>query len=138
MGESSLVGTWRLDTFELESPDGSISYPYGEALTGYIFYMADGYMSTAFMSANRASNGDEDLARAGAASTYDQFMAYSGRYEVMGDKISHYVEVSSLEIWIGSTQERWYKIDGNRLTLLTAPLSVDGETPVGRLTWDRM
>jgi hypothetical protein len=95
-------------------------------------------MSAAFMSAQRSGDGGEDLREAGVRSSYDQFMAYSGPYEVAGDKIVHRVEVSSLEAWIGSVQERWYKIDGDQLSLLTTPLSVDGEAPVGRLTWHRV
>ena len=138
MDGSPLVGTWRLDSFELQSPDGSITHPYGEALTGYLFYTADGFMSAAFMSAARVGGSSEDLAEGEAASSYDQFMAYSGPYEVTGDKIVHHVEVSSLEIWIGTVQERWFKIDGESLTLLTTPLAVGGEAPVGRLTWSRV
>jgi hypothetical protein len=135
--ESPLVGTWRLSSFELESPDGSITHPYGKLLTGYLFYTTDGWMSSAFMSAERTGDGSNDLERAGATSSYDRFMAYCGRYEVTGDRIVHHVEVSSLEIWIGSVQERWFKIDGDRLTLLTTPLTVGAGTPVGRLTWQR-
>jgi hypothetical protein len=134
----SLLGSWRLVSFELESTDGTISYPYGQDLTGYLYYNDDGYMSSAFMSAGRVAEGDGELSEAAKASNYDQFMAYTGPFEVQGDKITHHVEVSSLEVWIGSAQERWFKIDGDRLDLLTAPLSVGGDAPVGRLTWQRV
>ena len=134
----ALIGSWGLESFQLESTDGQISYPYGQDLTGYLFYNDDGYMSSAFMSAGRASKGDGELSEAARVSSYDQFMAYSGPFESRGDKIRHFVEVSSLEAWIGSVQERWFKIDGDRLDLLTAPLSVGGDAPVGRLTWIRV
>ena len=134
----AFIGSWSLDSFELQSTDGSVSYPYGRELTGYLFYNADGYMSSAFMSAGRSSSGDGELSQAAEASNYDQFMAYTGPFEVIGDKIKHFVEVSSLEVWIGSVQERWFKIDGDRLDLLTAPLSVGSDAPVGRLTWHRV
>jgi hypothetical protein len=136
-GKSALIGSWRLVSFELEATDGSISHPYGEELTGYLFYNEDGYMSSAFMSAARAQVEGEDLSEAARTSGYDQFMAYCGGYRVLGDKITHSVEVSSLEVWIGTTQERWFKIDGDRLELVTAPLSVGSDTPVGRLVWER-
>lgn len=134
----ALIGSWRLESFELESTDGSISHPYGTDLTGYLFYNADGFMSSAFMSAGRSASGDGELSQAAAESSYDQFMAYTGPFEVQGDKITHFVEVSSLEAWIGTVQERWFKIDGDRLELLTAPLSVAGDAPVGRLAWTRV
>ena len=62
----------------------------------------------------------------------------SGGYEVTGDHIRHFVEVASLEVWTGTVQERWYKIDGDRLELLTQPLTVGSDAPVGRLVWTRV
>jgi hypothetical protein len=134
---SGLIGSWRLVSFELEGTDGSISHPYGEELVGYLFYNEDGYMSSAFMSADRANAQGTDLSEAGRSNTYDQFMAYCGGFTVEGDKIRHRVEVSSLAVWNGTIQERWFKLDGDRLELLTAPLSVGSAAPVGRLVWER-
>lgn len=133
-----LIGSWKLDSFELQSVTGEISHPYGRKLTGYLFYNEDGYMSAAFMNAGRGVGGDAELSQAAQTSNYDQFMAYTGPYEVNGDRITHRVEVSSLEAFIGSVQERWFKIDGDRLDLLTAPLTVGSDAPVGRLVWHRV
>jgi hypothetical protein len=95
-------------------------------------------MSSAFMSGERGGAADgTDLAQAARTNSYDRFMAYCGAYSVQGDRILHQVEVSSLAVWIGTRQERWFKIDGDRLEILTAPLSVDSEAPVGRLVWQR-
>jgi hypothetical protein len=137
-GGEALIGSWKLDSFELESTDGSISYPYGRDLTGYLFYNAEGFMSAAFMNSARGAKGEGELSEAARASSYDQFMAYTGPFEVRGDKITHFVEVSSLEVWIGTVQERWFKIDGDRLDLLTQALAVGSDAPVGRLTWHRV
>jgi len=134
----ALIGSWKLDSFELKSATGEISHPYGEKLTGYLFYNEDGFMSAAFMSAERGRIGDGELSKAAEASSYDLFMSYTGPFEVNGDKVTHSVEVSSLEAFIGSIQERWFKIDGDRLDLLTAPLAVGSDAPVGRLVWHRV
>ena len=134
----ALIGSWKLDAFELEATDGTISHPYGEELTGYLFYNQEGFMSAAFMNAERGRIPDGELSEAAKASTYDQFMAYSGPFEVTGDRIRHFVEVSSLEVWTGTIQERWFKIDGDRLELLTQALSVGSDAPVGRLVWTRV
>lgn len=133
-----LVGSWKLSAFQLEATDGTITRPYGEDLAGYLFYNAEGFMSAAFMNAERGRIPDGELSQAAKTSTYDQFMAYSGPYEVNGDKIRHFVEVSSLEVWTGTIQERWFKIDGDRLDLLTQALSVGSDAPVGRLVWERV
>ncbi len=139
----SLIGSWALDSFELRTAEGGIHHPYGQNLTGYLFYNADGYMSAAFMHTDRGRTSETDLAKAALESSYDQFMAYTGPFEVRGDKITHYVEVSSLEAWIGTVQERGFKIDGDRLELLTSPLAVGSdaagsESPVARLVWHRV
>jgi hypothetical protein len=145
----ALIGSWRLESFELQSGEGEISHPYGRELTGYLFYNEDGYMSAAFMNAARGRAADDasdsdsppdnnrELAQAAQASNYDQFMSYMGPFEVSGDKITHYVEVSSLEAFVGSVQQRWFKIDGDRLELLTQALKVGSDAPVGRLAWRR-
>lgn len=135
---AALIGSWKLDAFELQATDGAISHPYGEDLTGYLFYNEDGYMSAAFMNAQRGNAPDGELSAAAQASNYDQFMAYTGGFEVTGDRIRHFVEVSSLEVWTGTVQERWFKIDGDRLELLTQALSVGSDAPVGRLVWHRV
>jgi hypothetical protein len=134
----ALIGSWRLESFELRASGGEVSHPYGEALVGYLFYNADGFMSAAFMSARRGRADESDLARAAETSSYDEFTAYTGPYEVMGDRVVHHVEVASLEALVGSRQERWWKVDGERLELLTAPLDVAGDVPVGRLVWHRV
>ena len=139
MGDGmALIGSWKLDSFELQAGDGTISHPYGKELTGYLFYNEDGFMSAAFMNAKRGTTTEEDLSKAGDVSNYDQFMAYTGPFEVSGDKIVHRVEVSSLEAFVGSVQERWFKIDADRLELLTQPLAVGNDAPVGRLIWHRV
>lgn len=133
-----LVGTWKLESFELQMPDGATIHPYGEQVSGYIAYTPEGVMSAAFQSADRGAGGDPDLSKAETATHWDSFMAYSGPYRVEGDRILHDVEVSSLAIWIGTIQERWFKIDGDRLTLVTTPLAVGETAPVGRLVWRRV
>ena len=137
-GTRSLIGSWSLRSFELHTSDGKVLYPYGEEVRGYLFYNEDGFMSAAFENAKRCTSRTEDLAEAGAALNYDQFMAYTGPFEVQGDRILHRVEVSSMDVWTGTLQERWFKVDGDVLTLLTAPLSVGSDAPTGHLVWDRV
>ena len=134
----ALIGSWKLEAFELETNDGTILHPYGKDLVGYLFYNDQGFMSAAFMNAERGRVPDGELSAAAKTSSYVQFMAYSGPYQVTGDKIRHFVEVSSLEVWTGTFQERWFKIDGDRLELLTQALSVGSDAPVGRLVWTRV
>ena len=68
----------------------------------------------------------------------DSYFSYSGRYTVSDNKVIHHIEVSSFPNWIGEDQERLYKFHGNRLTLSTPPLLVEGIQQTGHLTWERV
>ena len=137
MGSGSLVGTWRLTSFELRAADGAVSHPYGPEVTGFLVYTADGYMCAAFGSADRGAESSGDLAQAGSAANYDAFMSYSGPYEVDGDRVIHHVEVSSLQVWTGTIQERVFQVEGDCLSLVTMPLQVASESPTAHLIWSR-
>ena len=132
-----LIGSWRLLSFELRSPDGQVSYPFGKEVTGYVFYNEQGYMSAAFMGADRARPDSDDLAEVAKGVNFDAFNAYCGRFEVRGNRIVHFVEVSSLPMWTGTEQERIFEIQGDRLVLETVPLQISGDAPVGYLIWER-
>ena len=132
-----LVGTWRLVSFELRSPDGTVSYPFGEDATGYLFYNDQGYMSAAFMGADRARPDSDDLAEVAKGVNFDAFNAYCGPYEVKDDRVVHHVEVASLPQFTGTDQERVFRVDGDQLVLETVPLQISSEAPVGLLVWQR-
>ena len=53
VAQNPFIGTWRLVSCELRRADGQVSYPVGRDPVGYIIYNPDGYMSVAFMSADR-------------------------------------------------------------------------------------
>ena len=130
MPENSLVGTWRLVSWENRDAQGHVSWPAGHAPRGYIMYTADGYVSVQIMPANRPPFAAGDLLggssaeKAGAAETYT---AYAGRYERRGNTVIHHVEVSLFPNWVGTQQERLLEISGDILTLSTAPI-----LPVGK------
>ena len=133
-----LVGTWRLVSFELRNPNGDLSYPFGRDAKGYVFYTPDGFMSAAFMGANRLQPKSADLADTTRGVNFDAFNAYCGRFDVRGDRVFHHVEVASLPQWSGHDQERIFKIDGDRLILETPPLTIAAQAPTAYLIWERV
>jgi len=137
VGADALIGSWRLVSFELRSPDGSVSHPFGKDASGYLFYNEDGYMSAAFMGADRARPDSDDLSEVARGVNFDAFNAYCGRFEVRGDRVVHRVEVSSLPQWTGSEQERVFSFEDGRLVLETVALQIDSGVPVGVLVWER-
>jgi len=140
MEKNPFIGTWRLISCELKNSDGDVNFPMGEDAIGYIMYNYDGYMSVAFMSANRNSFESGDILggtteeKEAAIGTY---VSYCGKYSVSEEYVTHHIEVSLFPNWIGADQKRKYRFEGNRLILITDPLIVKGQTVEGLLIWER-
>jgi hypothetical protein len=141
--QDTLVGVWRLVSYQVEDPDsGQAYYPFGKDARGYLIYTASGRMAAVlqaegrkrFSAGNRINAPVEERAEAFSTST-----AYTGTYTFLGDRVIHHVEVSTNPDWIGSEQVRYPRIEGNRLTIATPPLPTrpDGKLRVARLIWER-
>ncbi len=109
MTNTALLGTWRLVSYESRSEDGRTHYPYGQAAT------ADEY--------------------AAAMRTY---VSYSGRYQVLADRVVHHLELCLLPNWTGTDQERFYQLGGNRLRLHAPPFVIGGIRQTAHLVWERV
>jgi hypothetical protein len=48
------------------------------------------------------------------------------------------VELSSFPNWVGTDQERWVELPGDRLTLSASSLLLAGTQQVPRLVWQRV
>ena len=73
--------------------------------------------------------------KADAAETY---ISYSGQYEIQGDKLVVHPEISFFPNWVGVDQIRIGELEGNRLTLSTAPLLARGHLQTAHLVWERV
>jgi hypothetical protein len=139
MGPNPLVGTWRLVTYEAHAGD-EISYPLGENASGYIMYTPDGYMSVLIMAAGRTNFASDDILggtneeKLDAAST---FISYCGRYEFLGDRVTHKIETAFYPNRVGTEQVRFIHLDGDELVLTTPPMVIHGTSRSGRLVWER-
>ena len=140
MMSHSLIGTWRLISWENHSANGQISYPLGQDAVGYIIYTQDGYMSVAIMRPNREEFSSGDLlggTRVEKARAAETYVSYCGRYEFRGDVVIHYVELSLFPNWVGTEQERLVELSGNRLILSTRPLLFQRKLQTAHLFWER-
>lgn len=120
------VGAWDLVSYQLRTSSGEIRHPYGDNPLGRISYDAEGHMSAQLMRRDR-ENPPSGTPPGG-------FMSYYGSYTVdeKAGVVVHHVEGASLPGWIGTKQVRYYKFDGDRLTL-------EGDLSAGRamLVWQR-
>lgn len=141
MTEQDFVGTWCLVSMEARSSDGEVTYPLGEDAGGFIMYSPDGYMSVVLFSAGRERLGTSDIQAGNEAQLADAartYISYAGRYEVRGERVLHSVEASLFPDWVGSTQERLHKFEGQRLTLSTDPMPLGGKQVRAVLVWERV
>jgi len=141
MTKHLFVGTWKLVSYRWVDEDQHVSYPYGHSPVGYLIYTDTGHMAVNFMSANRRRFTAQHLLDASAQeerSAKKTYQAYSGRYEVRGDKMIHHVEVSLFPNWVGQEQERFYRLEGNLLCLSTEPLPFRNTYQTAHLEWERV
>jgi hypothetical protein len=113
----------------------------GTDAIGSLLYTADGRFSVTISRPDRAGFAAGDLL---SGTTEEQaravggFVAYAGRYSFHGDRVIHHVELSLFPNWVGTDQQRWVELAGDRLTLSASPLLLAGRQQVPRLVWERV
>ncbi len=138
MSQDLIIGTWRLVSFEYKAEDETSFFPYGKDANGIIYYDKEGYMSAIISRTDRPSLSAEDYIKISDNEKIELskgFMAYSGKYEILTDKIVHYVEISYIPNWIGTTLDRFYTFKNGHLILSTPPVNLRGKQFVGYVTW---
>jgi lipocalin-like protein len=142
MTSNPLIGTWKLVSWDNRSvEDDQISYPLGEDATGYIMYNQDGYMFVGIMSPHRLKFAGGDLLSGTPeeeARAEETFLSYCGPYDFRGDTVVHHIEISSFPNWAGVDQERLVEHRGNRVTLSTHPILIQGKQQTAHLIWERV
>jgi hypothetical protein len=141
MTQRSLIGTWKLLSFQTHGEDGSIHYVFGPDAEGYVTYGHDGYMHIAMMKAKRSKIAARELGLASAeekALAAEEFTSYCGKYEIKGNRVIHYVEISLNPSFIGEIMERDVQLKDDELILTASPSSSCGTPYTHRLVWKRV
>jgi hypothetical protein len=142
-GVPSLLGTWRLVSYEARDSKGRVQYPLGENVSGLLVYDGGGNMSAHVMrnelplfAANDPARGTDVELRA----AFEGYGSYFGTYTVdqARQTVTHHVRGAWYPNWIGHDQVRHFKFDGNRLLLSTRPLIWGGQSLEHVLTWERI
>ena len=129
--DSKLHGCWRLVSFDTELQDSKErSQPWGADPNGYLIFGSDGRMMALITAkAREPGNTDEKL-----AALFRTMMAYTGRYRIEGDRFIIKIDSSWNEAWSGSEQERFFKLVGDTLDVISAwmPNPLDSGKSMGR------
>jgi maltose alpha-D-glucosyltransferase/alpha-amylase len=120
--EDPLLGTWKLQSLVSEViATGQRSNPFGDHPDGYLSYSPDGRMYSFVVMENRPNPRDADPTDEEKLKLQESMIAYAGTYTVNGESIFYHVDISWNQSWTGTHQVRFYKLDGDTLTLTTAP-----------------
>ena len=104
-------------------------------------YTRDGTMSVIINYSDRKLLSESDRVAAPAPERAEAFatpFAYSGRYSIAGDKVTHHIEVASVQNWVNTNQIRLVKFDGDKITLTTPPRVLNGRKETFELVWQRV
>ena len=134
--QRSLVGNWKLISWQVVGDDGTPQDVFGTTPSGYLVLTPEG-RSIVLTTASGRRPGTDDAAR---AALQKSMLSYSGRYRVEGGDFITTVDVSWNEEWNGTEQRRHYRIDGDKLFIESAPapsMAFPGKMDFRRIIWVR-
>jgi hypothetical protein len=138
MHNDKLVGTWTLVSASSAAPNGERdANPYGLSPSGLLTYTADGRVAALISYGGRkplsALSSPQDQAEA-----FRTFFAYAGRYSLSGDQVTHHVEISSVQNYVGKDLPRTVRFEPDQIVLVTPPTAVNGKVQTVELIWQRI
>jgi lipocalin-like protein len=139
----SLIGTWRLVSYEAHGAHGKISYPLGKNLRGLLCYTEEGFMSVQVMKKDRPKYSSKDLhlslveEMAAAANGY---VAYAGRFSVdeAAGTVTHHIELSLSPTWVGTDQIRSVTLRTGRLYLQGGSVLINSILQAPHTVWEKL
>ncbi len=114
---AQVQGVWKLVSLEIEiQSTGKKEFPMGQKPTGYATFTAEGRVFFILAGEGRkpAKTDQERAALLGS------LVAYTGTYRLEGDRWITKVDVAWNPEWVGTEQARSFKINGDRLQVLTS------------------
>jgi hypothetical protein len=139
--ENPILGTWKLQSMVYEvSATGQRSSPFGDHPDGYLSYSPNGRMYAIGVAEDRLKPRDLVPTDEENVKLQGSMFAYAGTYTADGEKVVHHVDISWNQSWTGTDLVRFYKLEGNTLTITTARAqsAIDGEEGEFILVWNKV
>ncbi len=109
-------GAWKLVSYDVEvQATGEKFPPMGKNPKGYVIFTPEARVWFVLTGDGRKPGKTAEE----KAALLDTLVAYTGTYRVEGDKWITSVEVAWNPEWVGTEQSRSFKVDGDRLQVLT-------------------
>ncbi len=113
---SQVQGIWKLVSYKVEiQATGQKESPMGQNPTGYVIFTPEGRVF--FILAAEGRKPAKTVQN--RADLLNSLVAYTGTYSMKGDKWITKVEVAWNPEWIGTEQERFFKVDQDQLQVFT-------------------
>src|SRR5271170_2181415 len=112
--KDKLVGAWQLVSASSTASTGERDEtPYGPNPSGFLTYGADGRVTALISYGGRkplsAFQSPQEQAEA-----FTTFLAYAGRFTFDGNRVTHHIEISSIENFVKKDLIRTVTFDGDR------------------------
>ena len=135
---NKLLGTWKLVSASSTTlPGERLDPPYGLNPVGFLTYSEDGRVS-AMISYDGRKSFSTIAKLEEQAEAFKTFLAYAGRFTVSGDQVTHHIEISSIQNYVGKDLVRTLRVESDRITLITPPTLVNGKIQTVELIWQRL
>ncbi len=138
---NQVLGTWKLRSYEREeTATGHRHNQFGERPDGYLGYAPDGRMYAFFIRQERVHPRDVVPTEEEGVQLIGSMVAYAGTYTLGDKQVVHHIDISWNETWTGTDQLRFFELDGDTLTITTAPYRSHQDGKEGRsiLVWDKV
>jgi len=113
---AQVCGVWKLVSYNIEiQATGQKEQPMGQNPTGYVIFTPEGRVF--FVLTGEGRKAAETVQE--RANLLSSLVAYTGKYRLEGDKWITMVEVAWDPEWVGTEQTRFFRVDGERLQILT-------------------
>jgi len=138
---SAVLGTWRLQSYVREVlATGERYNQFGEGPEGYIGYAPDNRMYAIFTRKDRIMPADAVPTDEEGVQLLGTMVAYAGTFTLEPEKVTQHIDISWNQAWTGTDQVRYYQLDGDTLTITTAPYRsyFDGKEGRSILVWKKV
>ncbi|HAG11637.1 MAG TPA: hypothetical protein DCK76_09730 [Desulfotomaculum sp.] len=129
----SLIGAWKLVSYEVRRPDGGVFLPMGSEPVGYYIISHEGYSNVCLTPGNRAKSASDNRLTDAEKIDAANVIFYAGKYEVVDNDLIVRPDVSFLPNWVGTQVVRHVKLEGVMMTL--SAFLKDGSEAA--LTWKK-
>jgi lipocalin-like protein len=139
---TQLIGTWKLVSIEDTMMDGKVqpSAQFGSHPQGFLMYEADGHMCATLVNGDRPAWKDPAKpTNAEKVAYYDTLVAYCGTFKLDSttSTVTHYPSIAWAPAYVGSTQPRPFRLEGNRLIITVTGGMSDEGIAKRLLVWER-